>query len=274
MTKLILVEGIPGSGKTSAAQHIAAHLAGCGFETALYLEGDWDHPADFESVACLDADQFRQLKVRFPQQSEFLDSQVQVQDGDYFLSYHKIAHEFQDRIPPTLIEALSVYEIYELPVAKFRRLLLRNWREFATNAAQGNQVYIFECCFLQNPLTFYLGRNDEPLPDAQAFVLELADSIQSLETRLVYLHPGEVADTLQRVAAERPPEWLELVISYHTQQGHGLSQGWQGFEGTVKFYQMRQSIELDLLEKMPFPALCLKHTTWDQDYTRIEQFLE
>jgi hypothetical protein len=273
MTKLILVEGIPGSGKTNTAQYITSQLSSSGIETALFLEGDWDHPADFESVACLDTAQVQELKNRFPQHVGFLDSQVRVQDGDHFFSYQRIAHENHGQIPPALVEALSIYEIYEQPVEKFRRLLLKRWREFAASAAQGTQVYIFECCFLQNPLTFYLGRNDESLPDTQAFVLELAHSIQFLEPRLIYLHPGEVAATLQRVAAERPPEWLDLVIGYHTQQGHGLAQGWQGFEGAVKFYQMRQSIELDLLPEIPFPTLCVKHTTWEQDYVQIEQFL-
>lgn len=273
MTKLILVEGIPGSGKTSAAQHIAASLADSGIETALYLEGDWSHPADFESVACLDADQLRRLKNRFPQQSGLLDSQVRVQDGDFFFSYRRLAYENQG-LPQTLIDALAAYEIYELPVEKFRRLLLQNWREFTGRAAHGDQVYIFECCFLQNPLTFYLGRNAETVSDAQEFVLELAHSIQPLAPRLVYLNPGEVATTLQRVAAERPPEWLEMVIHYHTQQGHGLAQGWQGFDGTVEFYRMRQNIEIDLLAKMPFQTLLVHHTEWARDYAQIEQFIE
>ncbi len=273
MTKLILVEGIPGSGKTSAAQHIAAHLANGGFESVLHLEGDWSHPADFESVACLDVKQLQELKNRFPQQAGFLESQVRVQDGDHFFSYHRMAHEFQGQIPPTLIATLADYEIYELPVAKFRRLLLRSWQEFAEQAARENQIYVFECCFLQNLLTFYLGRNEESIPNAQAFVLEVATSIQGLDPRLVYLHPGDVDVTLQRVAQGRPRAWLDGVIAYHTQQGHGLARGWKGFPGTVRFYEMRQAVEVELLSKMPFPALLVKHVDWEQDYALIERFL-
>ena len=151
--------------------------------------------------------------------------------------------------------------------------LLRKWQKFADQAASENRIYVFECCFLQNLLTFYLGRNEESIPNAQAFVLEIARSIQGLEPRLVYLHPGDVYTTLLHVAQERPRAWLEGVIAYHTQQGHGLARGWKGFPGTVSFYEMRQSVEVELLPKMPFPALLVEHINWEQDYALIEQFL-
>jgi hypothetical protein len=273
MTHLILVEGIPGSGKTSVAQFVAEWLESHGFKTALYLEGNWEHPADFESVACLDADTYQQIKAQFPQQAEFLDQQVMVLGGDYFFSYRKIEYEHGDQVLPTLIESLARYEIYELPVDKFQRLLLQRWQAFAERAARGNRIYIFECCFLQNPLTMCLGRNVESIASSQTFILEIAESVKRMSPRLIYLHPGEVETTLRRVAQTRPPEWLDFVIAYHTQQGYGKSQDWQGFDGLVKFYEMRQRVELELLAQLPFTVLSVLHSDWGQDYARIEKFL-
>lgn len=45
-TKLILVEGIPGSGKTTIAKRLYDHLVANNIKTNLYLEGDIDHPID------------------------------------------------------------------------------------------------------------------------------------------------------------------------------------------------------------------------------------
>jgi thymidylate kinase len=53
-TKLIVVEGIPGSGKTTTANFIKELLDERNISNQLFLEGDLNHPADFESVACLD----------------------------------------------------------------------------------------------------------------------------------------------------------------------------------------------------------------------------
>jgi hypothetical protein len=273
MTQLILVEGIPGSGKTSVAQFIAAWLATRGFETALYLEGDWNHPADFESAACLNRNQYEEIKAQFLQQAAFLDQQVTVRGRDYFLSYRQIEHEYGEQIPPALIDALARFEIYELPIGEFRRLLLQRWQSFADHAAQENRIYIFECCFLQNPLTMYLGRNAESVVSSQTFILEIAESIRILNPYLIYLYPENVEATLRSVARTRPSEWLDFVIAYHTQQGYGKVQGWQGFEGLVQFYELRQRVELELLGRLPFSTLAIRHLDWAQDYARIESGL-
>jgi hypothetical protein len=271
-TKLILVEGLPGSGKTTTAVFIAEWLQKRGVETAVFLEGNLDHPADFESVACLDAAELAVLKAQFPDYIDFLERQVLVDGDDYFFRYRALQQTIPN-LPEALITALARYEIYELPANKFRRLLLRRWQRFADSAAAGTVTYIFECCFLQNPLTMMLGRYDEPVEEGQAFVLELAAAIQVLQPRWFYLEISDVRTSLEQIAQSRPPEWLDFVTAYHTQQGHGKAQGWQGFNGLVSFYEMRKAIELSLLPQLPFPGLLVQHTNWQADQAQIDRFL-
>ena len=104
-------------------------------------------------------------------------------------------------------------------------------------------------------------------------ILETAEIVRHLDPILIYLHPGEAGETLRRVAQVRPQEWLDFVIAYHTQQGHGKAQGWQGFEGMVKFYEMRQAIELELLAHLPWRSLLVSHLDWAQDHARISAYL-
>lgn len=271
-TKLILVEGLPGSGKTTTAVFIANWLQERGWDTAVFPEGNLDHPADFESVAYLDRQEYVELLAQFPPETALLQSQAIQEREGYFFRYRTFQQCYPEA-PETLISALAQYEIYELPVPKFQRLLLQRWQHFAETAAEGETVYIFECCFLQNPLTMLLGRHDEPVPVAESFILELADIVQGLRPCLFYLHPGDVRATLTQIAQERPSAWLDFVIAYHTRQGHGKAQGWQGFDGLVQFYQMRQSIELALLPQLPFPTLLVEHTSWPQDQARIASYL-
>jgi thymidylate kinase len=51
--QLILIEGIPGVGKTTTAQNIKKFLDKKGIKSKLFLEGNFDHPADYENVAYL-----------------------------------------------------------------------------------------------------------------------------------------------------------------------------------------------------------------------------
>lgn len=271
-TKLILVEGLPGSGKTTTAVFIANWLQERGVDTAVFLEGDLNHPADFESVACLDEQTYTDLLTRFPGEVDLLQSQV-IQDGeDTFFRYRALQQSYP-HLPESLINTLAQHEIYEQPVPTFQRLLRRRWHRFAATAVTGDTTFIFECCFLQNPLTMLLGRHDEPVQVAEAFVLELAEVVRGLRPCLIYLNPGDVRAILSKIAGERPSAWLDFVIAYHTQQGHGRAMGWQGFDGLVQFYEMRQAIELGLLPRLPFPHLLLPYTDWAQNQAHIARFL-
>jgi uridine kinase len=51
--KLILVEGIPGSGKSTAVANLQKFLENKDTPSRFWHEGDFDHPADFEGVARL-----------------------------------------------------------------------------------------------------------------------------------------------------------------------------------------------------------------------------
>jgi hypothetical protein len=74
----------PGAGKTTTAVFIAEWLEKQGVETAVYLEGNLDHPADFDSVACLDAQEYVNLKAQFPDYKDFLERQVLIDGDDHF----------------------------------------------------------------------------------------------------------------------------------------------------------------------------------------------
>jgi DNA polymerase III delta prime subunit len=272
-TRLILFEGLPGSGKTTTAQLIAQHLAQQGHSVKLCLEGDWEHPADFESVACLNALEFAGLKQRFPQQTTFLESHAVHHNGDFLFQYRKLQHTQPETVHGELFEALAFFETYERPPEKFHALLLDRWQTFARQAAQAETIYCFECCFFQNPLTFDLARNHLPVEEAQAFILSLAQAIQPLNPRLVYLDLEDIPARLEVLKKERPQEWLDFVIQYHTGQGTGLARGWSGENGLLNFYQLRREVELKTIDLLPFPVLRVPFGENEQRLKKIYNFL-
>ncbi len=272
-SKLILVEGLPGSGKTTMAEYVRDELSRRGLRAQLFLEGNLDHPADVESVACLTDVEYAALVEQFPDWRERLEAEATVQGEERFIGYRKLAGQPGAAWPEALLKKLAAHEIYEQSPDAFRRLLRARWQAFTDRALAEDQVWVFECCFLQNPLTMLLGRHAEPVSAAQAFVLRLAQIARPLQPRLIYLDPGSARQTLERVAKTRPPEWLEFVIAYHTQQGTGRARGWAGFDGLVKFYEMRQAVELDLLPRLPWPYLRVPHSDWAADREKVMAFL-
>lgn len=272
--KLFLVEGIPGAGKTTTARFIHDWLEERGQEAAFFQEGDWNHPADFESAACLDAAQYADLRSQFPDQAALLEEQGWIENGEWFIFYRKLEYEFGENLPAGLIDALVKYEIYDLPPEKHIRLLQQRWQNFADRAVKEDRAHVFECCFLQNPLTTLLARHDLSTREVFRHIQELSDSVEPLFPKLIYLVQSDVRASLEKIRSERPKEWAKFVTWYLTEQAYGKRHGLSGFEGVVRFYEMRQQLELEFLSKLPLTWVAiLDDLPWAERYRRIETFL-
>jgi hypothetical protein len=273
--KLILVEGIPGSGKTTAARFVSDWLEKHGKQPALFLEGDWNHPADYESVACLDETEYTELQARFPEFVTFLAENARNENGEWLFSYRRMQHEYSELAPGELFEALARFEIYDLPADKHQRLMRQNWQDFATRAATESLVYVFECCFLQNPLTTLLARHNLSKESVCEHVSALAEIIKPLRPSLIYLAQSDVRATLEKVQAERPQEWADYVTWYLTSGDYGKTRGLNGFDGVIEFYATRQALELDLLKTLPILSTIISdRTDWIARYDVLTFFLE
>jgi hypothetical protein len=269
----VIVEGIPGSGKTSTARFAAGRLARRGVPTRLHLEGDLDHPADYESTACLGAGAYTALRAAFPAWGAELDRLAFRRGEEVLLSYRRL-----DAPPAGLFAALASKDVYELPLADWQRVTLARWEEFSRAAAQGDDAYVFECCLLQNLLTTPLARFDQPEAQAAAHVLRAAGAISALRPALIYLDPPSVRAALEKAAAERPREWFDFVSAYTCGQAWGAARGLSGFEGLVRFYETRRALEKSLipaLAALGFDVLWLDNAglDWDADHARVDAFL-
>lgn len=274
-SRLILIEGIPGSGKTSTARFVGAWLERNSQRVRVFQEGDWTHPADFEAVACLDAREYTQLLAQFPAQANFLAENARREHGEWFFSYQQMQHEHRESLPGALFETLARYEIYDLPVKKHQRLLLQHWQDFTAQAAAQDTIFIFECCFLQNPTTTLLARHNLALEAIQKHILALAEITAPLQPRLIYLEQDNVRATLEHIRRQRPQAWADFVTWYLTGQAYGAKHGLSGFDGVIDFYTIRQALELEFINSLPMPCLMLSDVAnWDARYKHLEAFLK
>ena len=252
MTGLVLVEGLPGSGKSRTAAEVARWLVASGVPAEHWAEGRLDHPVDFEQVAVLSTEQVLAMAAESPQTSSALLTAAE-RHGDDWL----VRHALHPSLPATLVDRLREHDAYDGAVDHdvHSRALIESWRRFGRTAPGEGPVQVWECVLLQNPGCALVARGDQPANVLAAHVAGLVGAVRSHTPVLVYLDAGDPLRVIEAAAAERSPEWLEAVVGYHTDQGLGRRMGLRGFEGYVDFMRHRRAMELHIVDGLDLPTL-------------------
>jgi hypothetical protein len=248
--KLILVEGIPGSGKTTTCEYIEKQLTNHGMDVILYGEGDLNHPVDYEATAFVSERRLKELKTAFPEMQNL--NNIQYHDRTYqggLIPYIKLANE--GMVTDECAAELSKYDVYEMPSGVYKELVLSKWKAFAEQAETSEDIVITDCCFLQNPLTMLLAKYNETPESIKEFVMEIEQIIQELDPLLVYMAPDSVREVIENVRYVRSSEWFQHVSSYYTEQEYGKAHGLPGgLEGVVRLLEERMKMEKQLISEL------------------------
>ena len=253
--RLILVEGIPGSGKSTTAKSLELLLTARGVKVVCFEEGDL-HPCDLAWHACVPLDVYHKLAVRFEDKRAVLKEYTLLEDYAY-VAYTKLG------LGPEhgLFSELKQYDPYQgrVPLAKFRALHSARWQHFA-DRAKPDTSYIFECAYLQNHLTELMLTYQQDAAFITAYMLELIQTVLALAPQLVYLCPTNVSWTVDNIAKERRSDnpawqdWIAASARYVATSNYGVSRGLSGRDGVIQFCNERQRLELDIIKQLSIPV--------------------
>lgn len=269
-TRLVLIEGLPGSGKSTVAQFVSQILFEQGAETQLFLEGNVDHPADFEGVAFYQQDEFDQLLLKHEAYSDMITTKSAKHSSGYLISYRKIKDEWGSQFPDELIHEIGKKDIYELPFDQHVKLLVDRWNTYVEDHLQGSAVSIFECCFIQNPLTIGTVKYNVQKEEVTEYVSELERIIKPLNPLLIYVDQQDVRFAFEKAIDDRPREWSEGFIEYYTTQGYGKMRGCESVDGTVQVLEERKSIELEIFNRLKIDKHKIDNSAFDMEKCKYE----
>ncbi|CAM3898915.1 hypothetical protein [Mesobacillus thioparans] len=266
--KLILVEGLPGSGKSTTAGLIHELLSENQVSAELYREGNLDHPADYEGVAYFTEEEFEELLKESGGLSKVFQEWVSIKRGRHLLPYMKIKNELGSGFPDELFAAISRKDVYELSLEENIAVISESWEEFAKQAAAEEKVYIFECCFIQNPVTVGMIKYGAPEEVTINYVKKLAETVESLNPLLVYVNQEDIEKSFRKAVTERSDDWFNGFVHYYTSQGYGLVNGLIELEGTIDVLKARQELENRILKNLHMPAHILNNSEFDLEKHR------
>lgn len=249
-TKLIIVEGLPGPGKSTAAQQVYDILKDKGINSELYSEGNYNHPADFDGVAYFNSEDFNILKQVHSTSIDILNRiKIKYQNG-YLIPYRKAIEEQQIIFEHELFDDITKNDIYELPIEIHKKLILSRWNDFANKYTNEDKIVIFECCFIQNPVTVSMIRNNSSKEIVTSYIKSLAEIIMPLEPILIYVEQGDIKASFNKVVCERPKEWFQGFKDYYTNQGYGVSNNLKELDGVIKILEERSRLEREIYDSL------------------------
>ncbi|KAA0797037.1 hypothetical protein GM610_11070 [Bacillus tropicus] len=266
--KLIIVEGLPGFGKSTTAKLINEILSQNKIEVELFLEGNLNHPADYDGVSCFNKFEFDRLVSNSGDFKEVLLKRVLKKGSNYLLPYRKIKNEFGDQFSDELCNDISRNDIYELPFDKNVELIADKWNDFAEIALEDDKVYIFECCFIQNPLTIGMIKYGEQKEKIINYVMKVAKIIENLNPMLFYVEQDDLEFSFRKALKERNPEWSTGIVDYYTNQGYGKEHNHSGVEGAIKVLEARRNLELEIFDMLKMKKEKINNTKYEIDSYR------
>lgn len=275
-SRLILVEGIPGAGKTTTARKIKEKLIDEGKEAILYEEG-MSHPADMAWNACLKEDEYNDFIKKCSEMWEGskksiskeelisrIQRQTRIEDNNVILAYTRI--DFPEDCYWNLIGDIASKEICDgrKSLDEFRDIHLRRWSKFAEQALLNDNIYIFECAFLQNHIFELLGVYEKSDEEIYLYLKSLLETVESLSPSIVYIEPSSVEDIIIQAANERKspegsgPDWIDEVANWVSNMNFGKSHNLKGIEGVFYFCKERLRIDKLMIEKLNVPVTIIK----------------
>lgn len=253
-SKLIIFEGIPGSGKTTTSQLLQRYFLKKGIDSNIFIEG-CEHPIDLPFYSYLSLSEYSNLLIKYPIQSEWLQQNSIIEDS-YVLSPYKTPKPYPEN--DMLIEYLSSKEFCysSKPIVSFdtfKKVFYRRFEQYVTKVTCEHKITIFESVLLQHQIhdinRLYPHIKDNEIVE---YLNRIANILKPLNPVLFYISQNSVEKSLKHTAIIRSkPKWSS--------------------EETIAYYIRRKKLELDAIKTFPFDSIILDNTdyNWDKMFDKI-----
>lgn len=241
--KLIIFEGIPGSGKTTTSQLLHKYFIEKGIGSNIFIEGS-EHPIDLPFYAYLSLSEYDSLIWEFHEQADWLQKNSIVEQNYVLIPYKKPAPYPCNNM---LVEYLRSKEFcYSsksiVSFNVFKEIFSRRFEQYVAKMITKNEITIFESVLLQHQI-HDINRLYPYIEDKEIITClrNIANILTPLKPVLFYISQNNVKKSLENTAL------IRSKTKWATKE-------------TIAYYEKRKVLELDAMKSFPIQSIVLDNT--------------
>ncbi len=223
--RLILLEGLPGTGKSTNSYKLYEQLIRNGIKVHWIHEVSQPHPVLFFTESCMTKEEYRNFKMKYPEVATFFDEVAEVRKTTVGIDQEAMSRKCQEAQKQEWYQELLQYDAFPTSLDRYEFQALEKWEAFAKKAMKDEDaVFILDSSMFQYQIFTYLLKA-APYDRLEAFVRKIAGCIKTLNPLLIYLYHEHTEDTIAYLKKQRGEQ--DLVSTWERDQGEPYYQSKQ-----------------------------------------------
>ncbi len=208
MNRLIFLEGLPGTGKTTNSYKLFEQMVRNNWNVRWLHEVSQPHPTLFFSESCLTKEEYRLFTEKYPEVSEMLSSIAEIRASVVGIDYLTAARRLPGQERTAWYKELLQYDVMDFPLDRYELIAYEKWEAFVNAVLQDDTIYILDSSIFQYQIFTYL-LNGAEYPRLSGFVHSIMNMLRPLHPALIYLYRENIEDSIAFIEKQRGIRDLE-----------------------------------------------------------------
>ena len=208
MNRLIMLEGLPGTGKTTNSYKLFEQLVRNGQNVRWLHEVSQPHPTLFFSEACLTKEEYRLFLEKYPEVAKMLNDIAEIRATTVGIDYLTAQRKWPGQENAAWYQELLQYDAMDFPLDRYELVAYEKWEAFVNAALKEDTIYILDSSIFQYQIFTYL-LNGADYPRLAGFVHGVMNLLKPLNPALIYLYRENTEDSIAFMEKQRGIKDLE-----------------------------------------------------------------
>lgn len=237
-SQLIMLEGLPSTGKTTKARFIHIQLERNNINAKWIHEVAMPHPVLFFDEVGLTYDEYDKFIKTYPEASDTLNNIAVFKESTVGIHLPEIQWYYINKIGENVYQSLLEFDVWKFPLDVYKKFALEKWVHFTEKALKNREeVYIIDSALFQFQIFTFLFKNRSYV-ELQSFINQIIEIIQPLNPCLLYLYRDNTEATIDYLEKDRGTSYLDYLWNRDKAQPYyaGKPPGAESFKQFLRDY--------------------------------------